>query len=40
VVGWNKFLSVLRINRGKKEFVVNDPENPHINYNRNPVRGV
>ncbi len=40
VVGWNKFLSALRINRGKMEFVVNEPENPHINYHRNPVHGV
>lgn len=40
VVGWNKLLSVLHMRRGKKEFVVNDPENPHINYSRNPVRGV
>ena len=40
VVGWNKFLSVLRMKRGKMEYVVNEPENPHINYSRNPVRGV
>jgi len=40
VVGWNKFMSVLRMKRGKKEFVINEPENPHINYSRNPVRGV
>jgi esterase/lipase len=26
--------------RGKKEYVINEPENPHINYSRNPVRGV
>ena len=40
IVGWNKFLSVLRAKRGKMEYVVNDPENPLINYSRNPVRGV
>ncbi len=40
IVGWNKFLSVLRAKQGKMEFVVNQPENPHINYGRNPVRGV
>ena len=40
VVTWNKLLSKFDANRGKMEFVVNDPENPHINYLRNPVRGV
>jgi esterase/lipase len=40
IVGWNKFLSVIRARRGKMEFVPNAPENPHINYSRNPVRGV
>ncbi|PKN19724.1 MAG: hypothetical protein CVU71_04950 [Deltaproteobacteria bacterium HGW-Deltaproteobacteria-6] len=40
VVGWNKFLSLLHLQRGKKEYIVNEPENPHINYSRNPVRGV
>ncbi|MRR14961.1 MAG: alpha/beta fold hydrolase [Deltaproteobacteria bacterium] len=40
VVLWNGFLSALGVTRGKKEFVANAPENPEINYNRNPVRGV
>lgn len=40
VVGWNKLLSVLRIKRGRMEYVANEPENPQINYTRNPVRGV
>jgi esterase/lipase/1-acyl-sn-glycerol-3-phosphate acyltransferase len=40
VVVWNKFLSKINANRGKMEFVSNDPENPNINYSRNPVRGV
>jgi esterase/lipase/1-acyl-sn-glycerol-3-phosphate acyltransferase len=40
VVGWNKILSVLGMKRGKMEYVVNEPENPQINYLRNPVRGV
>ncbi len=40
VVFWNKFLSKINASRGKMEFVSNDPENPTINYTRNPVRGV
>ncbi len=40
IVGWNAFLSALRTQKGKKEYVPNDPENPHINYSRNPVHGV
>ena len=40
VVVWNKFLSKINASRGKMEFVSNDPENPTINYSRNPVRGV
>ncbi|MFO7569874.1 MAG: alpha/beta hydrolase [Smithellaceae bacterium] len=40
IIGWNKFLSVVRAKRGKMEYVANDPENPHINYARNPVHGV
>ncbi len=40
IVAWNKVLSVLRTTRGKMEYVANAPENPHINYSRNPVRGV
>ena len=33
-------LTSFRVRKGKMEFVVNDPENPHINYTRNPVSGV
>ena len=40
VVAWNKFISNINVSRGKMEFVSNDPENPTINYLRNPVRGV
>ncbi len=40
IVGWNKLLTSFRVRKGKMEFVVNDPENPHINYTRNPVSGV
>lgn len=37
---WNRLME--RANRpgAKKEFVENNPENPHINYLRNPVAGV
>ena len=40
IVAWNKFLCALKAQKGKMEFVQNDPENPHINYTRNPVHGV
>lgn len=40
IVAWNKFFSKIRAERGKMEFVTNTPENPHINYHRNPVSGV
>ncbi len=40
VVSWNSFLSKLHIRRGRLEYVTNQPENPHINYLRNPVTGV
>lgn len=40
VVGWNKLLGAFGLRKGKMEFVANDPENPHINYTRNPVAGV
>jgi esterase/lipase/1-acyl-sn-glycerol-3-phosphate acyltransferase len=40
IIVWNKFLSIINASRGKMEFVSNDPENPTINYSRNPVRGV
>jgi esterase/lipase/1-acyl-sn-glycerol-3-phosphate acyltransferase len=40
IVAWNKFLSKINASKGKMEFIANDPENPHINYLRNPVSGV
>ncbi|HPV40189.1 MAG TPA: alpha/beta hydrolase [Spirochaetota bacterium] len=40
VVMWNNFLTRIKISRGKMDFVTNTPENPHINYFRNPVAGV
>jgi esterase/lipase len=40
VDAWNKLLERVHVSAGKMEFVQNHPENPHINYKRNPVRGV
>lgn len=40
VVFWNTIMKKIRIKRGEMEFVTNTPENPHINYFRNPVYGV
>jgi esterase/lipase len=40
IVIWNKFLTKIKVRKGKVEFVKNDPENPNINYFRNPVHGV
>jgi esterase/lipase len=37
---WNRFMERARQVGAKKEFVENKPENPHINYSRNPISGV
>lgn len=37
---WNKLLKIAKINGHKGEFIQNHPENPHINYARNPISGV
>jgi esterase/lipase/1-acyl-sn-glycerol-3-phosphate acyltransferase len=37
---WNRLMKKVRFDGAKKEFVENQPENPHINYFRNPVSGV
>jgi len=37
---WNRVMKKVRLNGAQKEFVENQPENPHINYFRNPVSGV
>lgn len=39
VDSWNKLLTNLQVEKGKMEFVKNEPENPEINYLRNPVSG-
>lgn len=37
---WNRVMKKVRLDGAKMEFVENRPENPHINYSRNPVSGV
>lgn len=37
---WNKLMGKVRLNDARMDFVENQPENPHINYLRNPVSGV
>ena len=37
---WNRLMERARRVGAKKEFVENKPENPHINYIRNPISGV
>jgi esterase/lipase len=37
---WNRFMDRVHLDEAKKEFVENKPENPHINYHRNPISGV
>jgi len=37
---WNKLADILIKDEGRRHFVRNEPENPHINYLRNPISGV
>jgi esterase/lipase len=37
---WNRLMDKYTGGTAKKEFVENHPENPHINYHRNPIAGV
>ena len=37
---WNRLMGRTQLNGAKKEFVENIPENPHINYSRNPIAGI
>ena len=39
VVAWNTLLTKMHVDKWKLEFIENKPENPEINYMRNPVRG-
>ncbi len=40
VVAWNTLLKKIHLRAGRMEFMPNNPENPQINYLRNPVHGV
>ena len=40
VTSWNKFMKIVGIDKAQKEFIENIPENPDINYSRNPIAGV
>jgi esterase/lipase len=37
---WNRLMRRVHSNGARREFIVNEPENPHINYTRNPVSGI
>ena len=37
---WNKLMERVHLDDAKKDFVENQPENPGINYLRNPISGV
>jgi esterase/lipase/1-acyl-sn-glycerol-3-phosphate acyltransferase len=37
---WNRMMKKVHWEGAQKEFIDNEPENPHINYHRNPISGV
>jgi esterase/lipase/1-acyl-sn-glycerol-3-phosphate acyltransferase len=37
---WNTMIRRIRFNAMAREFIDNHPENPHINYLRNPIAGI
>ncbi len=37
---WNNFMRSLGINRLRKDYAINHPDNPQINYHRCPIRGL
>ena len=37
---WNRFMKRFNMEDARMEFIDNKPENPHINYLRNPIAGV
>nr|NJM04534.1 alpha/beta fold hydrolase [Desulfobacula sp.] len=40
VDSWNTMIKKIHLTAMAKEFVENNPENPHINYFRNPIAGI
>ncbi len=37
---WNSMIKKIHLSSIAKEFIENNPENPHINYIRNPIAGI
>lgn len=37
---WNTMIKKIHLSAIAKEFITNEPENPHINYSRNPIAGI
>lgn len=37
---WNELLTKFKSSKGKKEFIVDTPENPQINYSKNYLKGI
>ena len=37
---WNSLVERISGEEGKQHFVANEPENPDINYHRNPISGL
>ena len=37
---WNRLLKRINIDKSRMEYIENTPENPHINYSRNPVSSI
>ncbi|MBU1194696.1 MAG: alpha/beta fold hydrolase [Proteobacteria bacterium] len=40
VDAWNSMIKLIRLDSIAKEYIANSPENPHINYVRNPIAGI
>lgn len=40
VNAWNSMIKKIRLDGMAKEFIKNNPENPYINYVRNPISGI
>jgi esterase/lipase len=40
VDAWNRMMERFHMDEAKKTFVDNNPENPHINYLKNPISGI